>query len=287
MMTEPEVFTPDHLGELLSLYATHTDAMLFAGGIECMKRIASGARPARIIDITGIDELKKISRTERYIEIGAAQPLSHILSIGRHVIPRVLHDALSSISVPSIRNMASLGGNVCTASPYSDSLVALFPLEARLELRSLSASRWLSVGRFIRQDGSTDLRNGEVLTRIRIPLGPWNVQVYRNVAASGLPAVSSVTFCGLARVLKGVIQDMRFSVGSVNRRILRDRAMETPLIGHKIPFGERDIQIVTTRLGELLDPIESPHTTELYRVETAIRMLTWFLRELGGLRLEG
>jgi len=286
-MSEPPVFTPDHLGELFSLTATHTDALLFAGGVECMKRLEAGARPARIIDISGIDELKKISRTERYIEIGAALPLSHILSIGRHVIPRVLHDALSSISAPSIKNMASLGGNICSASPYSDSLVALFSLEARLELRSLSASRWISVGRFIREDGSTDLRPGEVLTRIRIPMGPWNVQVFRNVGASGLPTVSSVTFCGLARILKGVIQDIRFSVGSVNRRILRDRSMETPLIGHKIPFGEKDIQIVTSRLSELLDPIESPYTTESYRIETSQRMLTWFLRELGGLLLEG
>jgi CO/xanthine dehydrogenase FAD-binding subunit len=284
---EPQVFKPQQLGELLSVYAAHTDALLFAGGIECMKRIAAGERPAAIIDLSGIDELKRISRTERYIDIGAALPLSYILSIGRHVIPRVLYDALGSISAPSVKNTASLGGNICTASPYSDSLVALLALEARLELRSLSASRWLSVGRFIQEEESTDLRPGEVLTRIRIPLGPWSVQVFRSVAASGLPTVSSVTFCGLARILKGVVQDIRFSIGSVNSKIVRDRSMETPLIGHKIPIGERDIQIVTSRLRELLDPIESPYTTELYRIETAGRMLTWFLREIGGLLLQG
>ena len=282
---ETRIFRPKNLGRLLSLYASHPDALLFAGGVECMKRVAGGARPSKIIDLLGVDELKTISRTERYIEIGAALPLANILSIGRHVIPRVLHDALGSIAAPSVKNTASLGGNICASSAYSDSLVALFALEARLELRTLASNRWLSVGRFIEDDGSTVLQPGEVLTKIRIPLERWTVQVFRNVAAGGLPTVSSLTFCGLAQIQKGVIQDIRFSIGSVNPKILRSREMETPLIGHKLPFEEREVGIVTSRLRDLLEPIESPYTTELYRIATADRMLRWFLRDLGELQI--
>jgi xanthine dehydrogenase FAD-binding subunit len=280
-----QIFSPAHLGELLSTYSTHPDALLIAGGIEVMRGIEKASRPGKIIDLTTVAELKRISRTERHMDIGPTLPVSHILSIGRHVIPRVLHDALHSISAPAIRNVATLGGNLCKASPYSDSLTALFALEALLELKSYTTTRWVPVSKFVLDQGKTDLRKGEILTRIRIPLKDWSIQVFRTVPSRGNPYLSSITFCGLAYIMKGVIQDIRFSVGSINPTVIRDRKLETPLIGHKLPLQEREIKIVRAALSELMVPIADSPLTGTYQTETSLRMVHWFLKELDQLNL--
>jgi CO/xanthine dehydrogenase FAD-binding subunit len=269
-----EIFRPNSLNELLSTYASHPEAFLMAGGIELMKMDETAPRLKTIIDLAAVEDLKRISRTERHMDIGPSLPFSHILSIGRHVIPRVLHDALDSIFAPAIKNMATLGGNLCLGSPHSASLTALTALEAQLELRSVNSTRWISATKFVPAENLTDLRKGEVLTRIRIPLESWSVQVFRSSAES------LIVFCGLANILKGVIQDIRFSIGSVNPTVIRDRKLETPLIGHKMPLQDREIGMVTSALSELLVPIADSPSQQVYQVETSRRMIRWFLKNL-------
>ena len=269
-----QIFTPIHLNELLSTYSSFPEALLMAGGIELMRKTERAPKPKAIIDLTAVEELKRISRTERHMDIGPTLPFSHILSIGRHVIPRILHDALDSLSAPAIRNMATLGGNMCQASPHSDSLTALVALEAQLELRSMTSTRWISVSKFIPAPGQTDLRGGEILTRIRIPLENWSVQVFRTSGQS------LIVFCGLAKILKRVIQDIRFSIGSINPVVVRDRKLETPLIGHKLPLQDREIKMVNSLLSELLIPIADSSAKGVYQTETCHRMIHWFLKGL-------
>jgi len=273
-----QIFAPIHLNELLSTYHSHPEALLMAGGIELMRKGDASPKPKTIIDLTAAEELKQISRTERHMDIGPTLPFSHILSIGRHVIPRILHDALDSLSAPAIRNMATLGGNICQASPHSDSLTALVALEAQLELRSMTSTRWISVSKFIPAQSQTDLRRAEILTRIRIPLESWPVQVFRT--SGGDPYQSLIVFCGLANILKGVIQDIRFSIGSINPMVVRDRKLETPLIGHKLPLQDREINMVSSSLSELLIPIADTPAKGVYQTETCRRMIHWFLKGL-------
>ena len=272
-----EILKPANLNELLIAYASHPEAFLMAGGIELMKMEETAPQPKTIIDLTAVEDLKRISRTERHMDIGPSLPFSHIMSIGRHVIPRILHDALDSLLAPAIRNLATLGGNICQASPHSASLAALVALEAQLELRSVNSTRWISAMKFIPAQGETDLKEGEILTRIRIPLESWSVQIFRSSAES------LVIFCGLANILKGVIQDIRFSIGSVNPIVIRDRKLETPLIGHKIPLQDREIGMVNSALSEMLVPIADSPSRRVYQIETSRRMIHWFLKNLNHL----
>ena len=94
-MPEPQVYRPQHLNELLTLYSRHPDACLLAGGTAALGSFALGATPEILIDLTTAQELKRIRRTDRFMDIGPALSISRILSTGRHVIPRVLYDALS------------------------------------------------------------------------------------------------------------------------------------------------------------------------------------------------
>ena len=279
-MPEPQVYRPQHLNELLTLYSRHPDACLLAGGTAALGSFALGATPEILIDLTTAQELKRIRRTDRFMDIGPALSISRILSTGRHVIPRVLYDALSSAASYSLRNVVTLGGNICQASPYSSPLTALYALESRLELRTSGASRWLPVTRFITGDGETNLRSGEILTAIRIPFGEWNLGIFRKISTQSSLSPPALTFCGLARLAKQEIQDLRIAIGSVNRTVIRNRKLESPLVGHKIPLSDREIEAVTAELSSLLEPIADSYSTAEYRGRTAVRLLRWFLREL-------
>jgi len=275
-----KIHRPQHLNELLALYSRFPDALLLAG--------ATGATPAgealqgaeRIIDLTTVQELKRIRRTDRFMDIGPALTISRILSTGRHVIPRVLYDALRSVGSPSLRNCATLGGNLALASPYSCPMTALLALESRLELRTTSGSRWLPVSRFAAGHGKTSLRRGEVLTSIRVPLAEWNLGVFKRVCTRGELAAPAVIFCGIGRLAKQEIQDLRFAIGAVNPTGIRDRRIETPLVGQKLPLSGREIDGVCAQLGELIEPVSDPFSTPEYRRITAVRVLRWFIEEL-------
>jgi len=277
---ELPIHRPQHLNEALALYSRFPDALLLAGGTG-VTPVGEAVRGAdRIIDLTTVQELKRIRRTDRFMDIGPALSIARVLSTGRHVIPRVLFDALRSVGTPALRNSATLGGNLALASPYSCPMTALLALEGRLELRTASASRWLPVSRFAAGRGRTSLRRGEVLTSIRVPLAEWNLGIFKRVSTRGELAAPAVVFCGLGRLAKQEIQDLRFAVGAVNPTGIRDRRIETPLVGQKLPVSEREIDGVCAQLGELIDPISDPFSTPEYRKNTAVRVLRWFIEEL-------
>ena len=273
------VLTPRHLGELFALYSDNPEARLFAGGTLLMTTALS----TPILDLSFVPELNRIKRSERYVEIGPSMSFARIISISRHAIPRILAESLGASHNQALKNLATVGGNICRAAPDSDILPALYALEARLELRSSTSTRWLPIGQFIRGPANTALRENEILTRIRIPLEDWNVQIYRKVTAGNRSPM--LTFCGLARILKGMVQDFRFSVGSVNPTILRDRALEAQLIGRKLPLAERDRKNLASDLEERLEPINGVGSR--YSMETVLRMVSWFLDELNQIHIYG
>ena len=117
-MDEVRVFRPKSLGGLLRLYARNPDALLFAGGTSLIPRLRSQGGlclqlPPKVIYLGNVAELSRISRTQRYLDIGATLSLARIMSVGRNVLPQVLQTALGSVAYPSVRNLATLGGNLC------------------------------------------------------------------------------------------------------------------------------------------------------------------------------
>jgi xanthine dehydrogenase FAD-binding subunit len=278
MSSEVMIFVPKNLGELLSYYGENPQAHLVAGGLEYMRNQED--RPPQLIDLLKVEDLQRIRRTERYLYIGSCVPISRILSVRRHVVPRVLFDALASIPGPAIRNMATLGGNLCQSPRHSDVSTALTVLEARVELRSNTGDRRVSLPQFLAVAGKGYLGAGEVLTNIRIPAGSWNVQVFRKINAPGSREPALLTFCGLARVFKGTISELRFAIGSRSPGVLREKKLESPFIGRKLPLQGREIEQLLAPLTPLLREVDGLKSGDHYQVRTALRLTRWFLREL-------
>ncbi|MQY77536.1 MAG: hypothetical protein GH155_07925, partial [Spirochaeta sp.] len=220
------VLRPKSVNGLLRLYAKNPDALLLTGGTEPVTRVklASASAESRMVIYLGkVEELSRIRRSQRYLEIGSCLPISRIVSIGKHILPQALSTALRSIANPAVRNVGTLGGNICASIANNDSLAPLYAIEGQLELRSVSGSRWVPISRFFPGAGETVLQKGEILFRIRIPLEEWDYQCFRKVSGSQLCSHSLLNFCGLARFSKGRLETARFALGGLNSTVFRLR----------------------------------------------------------------
>ncbi|MBN2536252.1 MAG: FAD binding domain-containing protein [Spirochaetales bacterium] len=284
-----KILTPGNVHELLTLFSEYPDSLLFAGGTWIMINYndTPAGFPEYIIDCGGIEELQKIKRTERYLEIGALVPLSRILGISPHVIPPVLYSALSMTATPEIRRLATLGGNININSSYSGILTVLFAMDCILEIRSLQQSRWISISElFLKTNKKNNLiPKDSVLTRIRIPSANWDFQVFRKIARKKSLMHCSLTFCGLAKTNKGILSDIRLCFGALGNQLFRQRGFEIKFLGRKLPFMNRTIDILLSEFGLLINPVTDRYSRAEYRRSTSIRLLKWFLEEINQMLL--
>ena len=173
------IFTPRTLADLLSLKRRKPEVTLFAGGTYILHNSSDKypPLPSTVASIRHLEELKRIHRTERYIELGSCVTLAEILRIGGRTIPPILAHAIRAVASPPVRSLATLGGNICARDKRLSLFPVLLVLDARLELREHGGSRWVPIARMAESDGELIISSTEVLTRVRIPLSEWNLSL--------------------------------------------------------------------------------------------------------------
>jgi CO/xanthine dehydrogenase FAD-binding subunit len=182
-----------------------------------------------------IDELKRIARTERYLEIGAMVRLNEIISLGK-MVPEILTKTLEGIADFHVRNTATIGGNLCEKTRRLDSAAAMTALDAHFELRGATSARWISASRFSATNPPA-LSPGEILTRIRIPLDQWDYSLYRKFNHYGSNESGKVIVFILKNE-KRTLTDLR--VVYSGDFFLHHRESETLLIGKRLPLNRRE-----------------------------------------------
>lgn len=173
MMVKFDYLKPRTEKELTTLLAKHADeAKLMAGGTDLLVLMRDKIlRPRYVIDIKGIPELRKLEYSEQHgLRIGAAVTLNEIVAskIVREKFT-ALWEAAGTLADVTIRNRATLAGNVCNASPASDTAPALLVLGAEVELKSERGERKIPILAFFRGVKKTALERGEFVRAIRIP----------------------------------------------------------------------------------------------------------------------
>ncbi|MFO7731458.1 MAG: FAD binding domain-containing protein [Spirochaetia bacterium] len=280
-MSDSKVFQPTSINELLRTYQQYPKALILAGST-AIAREQKGDGPFELPDmvlhISKIPELQRISRTERYFEIGSCVPISRILKVGQHVLPKVFTHALHNIAHPAIRNMGTLGGNLGHQPRRLNTFGPLTILDARVELRKFGSSRWVQVPRLFTKAGEPALEPGEFISRVRIPFVDWNLQFYQRIGDPFTKPKSSLTFSALTAVEKGEITDFRVVFTFLGRSILRDRELETLISGKKVPLSER----IRTEARSLFRSslMDLPGEVTLFQKQRALRLLQWYLSAL-------
>ncbi len=157
--------------EALELKATHPQALYLAGGSDILIKLRDGKLPgAELISIFKLNELRGVCMdTDGTIIIKPLTCFSHVAAneIVQKYIP-VLGEAVDTIGGPQIRNMGTIGGNICNGVTSADSASTLFALDAVLEISSAVGTRELPIAEFYTGPGSVDLCGG-LLTAIKIP----------------------------------------------------------------------------------------------------------------------
>lgn len=272
-----QVFSPSSWAELFTSWARFPDAIPYAGGTELV--LGQGGRnfqlPRNILSLSSIEELGRISRTERYLEIGAMVKLNDILFLGK-MVPECLREAISHVANQHVRNIATIGGNLCCRRRRLDVYPPLVALDARFELRTANGSRWVAAGRFAPLAGEPLFEKQELLSRIRVPLGSWDYTLYRRIGGVGRLGDEGAAFAFIARAEKDILSDVRLAFAG--NELVRDRAIENSIIGKGLPLSKRDAGEVADRWRTRLQGASYPtgllKSRFLNLIEAAVQGLT-------------
>jgi|TergutMp193P3_1026864.scaffolds.fasta_scaffold07662_3 CO/xanthine dehydrogenase FAD-binding subunit len=231
-----QVFSPASFHELFLTWNRFPDAILYAGGTDIIWRQGKNILnlPSVILCLDKLQELHRITRTEQYLEIGSMVKLNKITWLGK-IVPDVLTICLENIGGFQLRNIATIGGNICGNSRLFDVSAPLTALDAQYELRNAHSSRWLSASRFHSTEEHGVLQSQELLTRIRLPLPQWDYSIYKKFFPEDFLNSEALVF--LAKAQKSVLSDIRV-VYKANS-IIRNKGGEDILNGKFLPISRR------------------------------------------------
>ena len=231
-----QVFYPVSFHELFSAWNRFPEAVPYAGGTDQNWRQGKNIfkLPAVILCLDKLQELHRITRTEHYLEIGSMVRLNKIIWLGK-VVPDVLRICLENIGGVQLRNIATIGGNICGISRLLDVPAALTALDAQYELRNAHSTRWLSASRFHSKEEKSVLESQELLTRIRLPLHQWDYSIYKKFLPDDFLKSEALVF--LANAQKSVLSDIRVVYKAAS--IIRNKNGEDILNGKFLPLNRK------------------------------------------------
>ncbi|EGW41543.1 xanthine dehydrogenase FAD-binding subunit XdhB [Desulfosporosinus sp. OT] len=159
------------VSEATALLAQNPNLRLIAGGTDVLIKMHGGQIEAvELLSLRKIKSLAEIRKAEDgTVVIGAMATFTKVFNdpILREVIP-ILTEAAISMGGPQIRNIATIGGNVCNGATSADSASSLFALNAQLKLVSQQSERLVPIREFYLGPGRVALKPGEILTEIHI-----------------------------------------------------------------------------------------------------------------------
>ncbi len=264
---------------------SHGDATLLAGGTDLMPQTHQGVRAFRhtLVNISRIAELKTISQSGDRVRIGALVTITELLhsKLARQSCP-ILVEAADHFASDQIRNAATVGGNLCNASPAGDMLPPLLAVDATVELACRKDGRLqrrnVPLDQFFLGPRRTAMAADELLTAVEIPLPPPGH--YARFFKLGTRPALDIAIISVA--LAGVLADrqltcVRVAFGSVAPIPLRARRTEAALKGRTLDAEVIRAAAETARAEAT--PISDVRASAWYRSEMVFNMLRRLLHE--------
>lgn len=206
--------------EAVSLLKAHPDARIISGGSDVLIKIREGRMAGTsLVCIRDIPELKGVKRLESGdISIGAGTTFSHITNdpVIRKYIP-VLGEAVDQVGGPQVRNIGTIGGNICNGAVSADSVPTVFSLNAMLRIEDGEGGRTVPVRDFYLGPGRVALKQGDVLTHVIIPAKEYQGCHGHYVKYSMRNAMDIATLsCSVVskvNLQKNILEDVRITFG--------------------------------------------------------------------------
>lgn len=255
---QPAVFEPTTMGELVELRHRMPKATIWAGGTGLMSRYYPYPYPVsrEIIHLKHVADLSRISRTERYLEIGAMATFEHVLKTGRHILPPVLARAIATAGPPIISSQATMGGNLCIPDLRLNLASGLSLFSVLVELRGGRSQsiqgRWIPFNKLYQKEGGLQIKETEILTRIRISFDEGDFQFFQHIGFPYRYPNDSVLFAVFARHGDSSVSDYRVSITIPRVGIFRDRDVESAVSNCSLPLTASEIRLASGQLRESL-----------------------------------
>ena len=214
---------------------------VIAGGTDVLIRLQHGhLAGSGLLSLRGIPELETIRMEEDgTLSIGAMATFSRIHQdalIGRHV--PILAEAAISMGGPQVRNVATIGGNICNGAVSGDSASTLFALDAFLKLETLEEVRLLPIAEFYAGPGKVNLRPGELLTAILVLRSSYEGAAgnYIKFAMRKAMDIATLGVAAVCRVKDGRFTGLRLALGVAAPVPIRCPEAETYALGREITW---------------------------------------------------
>lgn len=262
---------PKNLNEALKLLKELGDAKPIAGGTDLMVDMKIGRVKTRnLIDISDLREIRKIEFHKDSIIIGAAVTLQEIINNERirREIP-ILVEAAENLGSWQIRNVATIGGNICNASPAADMAPPLLILNSKLKLSSINGDRVIPLEKFFKGPRQTELMVDELLTEIVVPKESCNAGMkFIKIGRRRAHTLSIVAVAVAVRTMEDKIEYIRIALNSIAPTPIRAYKTEEELIGSRVNEVEGKVK----KLIEEIKPISDVRASAEYRREMAVKI---------------
>jgi CO/xanthine dehydrogenase FAD-binding subunit len=239
-VSDMEFLAPGNMQELGDALRLMTpDSRFLAGGTDVVRRLNEGSlTPDRIVDLSGVPELRFVRQEAGRLHIGSATTLALIqreASISRFA--GCLAEAAATVGSRQIRNVATIGGSVANASPCGDILPALLVLDSvATVLDPAGVTRQLPVTALLGAPGVRQLKCGEVITGFEFPaLGPDEHSTFTRVASRSTFSVARLSMAIVVTCAApgGRLRNVRVALGAVGTAAFRDDVLQRFLEGRR------------------------------------------------------
>lgn len=270
--------------EAIALRLAHPMARIIAGGSDQLIRLRDGKfREREFISIYGIDELRGVTMDEEgAIHIGALTSFSELSAhpIIQKYIP-VLGEAADQVGGPQIRNIGTIGGNVCNGVTSADTASTLLAWNAGMRLRGEGHLTYVPMSIWYRGPGQVKIKRDEILTGITIDredyegyAGHYMKYAMRN--AMDIAAIGCSVNVKLSAE-KETVEDLRIAFGVAGPVPMRAKTAEQT--GKGRPVSEETVKAVAEAVLEDIDPRTSWRASSDFRRHMAKEMTIRCFRE--------
>ena len=268
----PEInyFRASTLEEALELISKLESVKVLAGGSDLLIDLKIRRYEVKnVVDISGVKELSYIEDRGDHVAIGAATKLRALerSDLIKELFP-ALHEAVESMAGVQIRNMGTIGGNLCNASPAADTAPPLLVLNAKLRLVSLEGEREVPITGFFLGPRKTLLRKGELLKEIVVPYERGAGASFIKLGRRNAFTLSVVAVATLVKVRNGIFDDVRVALNSVAPKPVRAVSVEKFLKSREISMNA--IEEGAKRVLQDISPISDVRASADYRKEMSV-----------------
>lgn len=274
-------FRPGTVAECLEILVSNPEARLIAGGTDLV--VESNLKARRfdeLISLEGVEELRVFEESEERIEIGAGLPLHEIGALWTGA-PPAFREWLRLFASPLLRNRATLGGNLATASPIGDSAPLLLAYDAEMRIATRSGDRSIALAEFFSGYRKTALGPREIIRSVILPKPlPAYTRFYK-AAKRRADDISTVAACFAVHLDREArVTHARLAYGGVAATPIRALAAEQALAGRH--WDLTAVKAAQTTLARTLQPISDHRGSAEYRLALAQSLLEkfWYERDV-------